>query len=65
MTTQSYTVYTERDLTPLLLGEIAKDIGTEWKMLSRHLGLSEPEIQAIDRAYMFDLHEAGFQALKR
>ena len=58
-------IYTEADLSDLLLGEIAKEIGKDWKMLSRHLGLPEYEIQSINQAYMFDLHEASFQALLR
>ncbi len=58
-------MYTDRDLTPLKLGEIAKDIGREWKMLARHLGVTEPDIQSINQANMYDLHEAALQALLR
>ena len=65
MTKQSAKIYTDQDLKPVLLGEIAKDIGREWKMLARHLGLSEPDIQAIHQANMFDLHEASLQSLLR
>ena len=52
-------------IPPVVLGEIAKEIGNDWKMLARRLGLTESDIQAIDKANMFDLHEASLQALMR
>lgn len=65
MSSGSLIIHTEKDLTPLLLGEISKEVGKDWKMLSRHLGLIETDIQAINQAYMFDLHEASLQSLLR
>ena len=65
MTKQSPKIYTDKDLDSVSLGKIAKDVGREWKMLARHLGLSEPDIQAIHQANMFDLHEASLQSLLR
>lgn len=45
--------------------EIGKEVGKDWKMLSRHLGVSEPDIQQINNQYVMDLHEASLQALLR
>lgn len=48
-----------------LLNSVARDIGRDWKMLSRHLGLDETSIQSIQQAHFSDLHEASYQALLR
>eukprot|EP00731_Ephydatia_muelleri_P003856 Em0002g32a len=46
-----------------LLNSVAREIGRDWKMLSRHLGLDETSIQSIQQAHFADLHEASYQAL--
>ncbi|KAL5506854.1 hypothetical protein EMCRGX_G008604 [Ephydatia muelleri] len=48
-----------------LLNSVAREIGRDWKMLSRHLGLDETSIQSIQQAHFADLHEASYQALLR
>lgn len=58
-------IRTEDDLNVLNLTEIGKEVGKDWKMLARHLGVPEPDIQQISHAYYNDLHEASFQALTR
>ena len=45
------------------LYNIAQDVGTDWKMLSRHLGLDETTIQSIRQSNSHDLREAAYQAL--
>ena len=45
------------------LKEIAKDIGTHWKMLARELNVVESDISAIMAKCPFDLHEQSYQAL--
>ena len=44
---------------------IATEVGRDWKMLARHLGLDEGIIQSIHQANFGDLHEASLQALLR
>lgn len=51
-------------LTDILLRDIAKDVGKDWKMLSRELEVPETEIQAILHSCPFDLHEQSYQSLK-
>ena len=53
------------DLTPLKLRPIAEEVGRDWKMLGRYLGLKETEIQAIDHANPRNLHEASFEVFTR
>lgn len=57
--------FTGEVLDDRLLNSVAKDVGRDWKMLSRHLGLDETSIQSINQANMGDLHEAAYQALLR
>ena len=42
---------------------ISREVGREWKMLARHLGLDETTIQGIHQANFGDLHEASLQSL--
>lgn len=44
---------------------IAEEVGRDWKMMGRFLGLSEPEIQQIDHANQRNLHEAAMEALNK
>lgn len=55
----------EVDLNPVTLRELAAEVGKDWKMLARHLGLPETDIQQIQHAHLFDLHEASYQAIVR
>ena len=55
----------EDDLNPVKLKAIAEEVGQDWKMLGRYLGLKEKDIQAIDHANSRDLHEAAYQILVR
>ena len=45
------------------LYDIAQDVGTDWMMLSRQLGLDETTIQSIKQSNSHDLREAAYQAL--
>ena len=45
------------------LYNIAQDLGRDWLMLSRHLGLDETTIQSIKQSTSHDLREAAYQAL--
>lgn len=47
------------------LKTISEQVGRDWKMLARHLGLDEPTVQSIHQANFGDLHEASLQALQR
>lgn len=47
------------------LRRIAADVGTDWKMLGRQLGLEEPVLTTIERQSHGDLVEASLQALLR
>ena len=38
-------------------------VGREWKMLSRHLGVDEVDIDGIQREHYGDLKEAALKAL--
>ena len=58
-------VFTGETLDDRLLNTVAKEIGRDWKMLSRQLGLDETSIQSIHQAHFGDLHEASYQALLR
>ncbi len=44
---------------------IAKDVGRDWKMLSRYLGLDDTTIQTINKQSDGDLAEAALDALLR
>ena len=55
----------EADLSPAKLKAIAEEVGQDWKMLGRYLGLKEIDIQSIDHANSRDLHEAAYQTLIR
>ena len=52
-----------QELDTLSLKKIASEVGREWKMLSRYLGLDETTIDSIHRANFGDLQEAALQAL--
>jgi len=45
------------------LMRIADDVGSDWKMLSRYLGLEEIAIKTINRQAEGDLREASLQSL--
>ena len=62
--TTSCSIWLRLVLTDILLRDIAKDVGKDWKMLSRELEVPETEIQAILHRYPFDLHEQSYQSLK-
>ena len=49
------------DVTFLRL--VAGEVGREWKMLARYLGLDEITIESIHQAHFGDLHEASLQSL--
>ena len=51
-------------LTDILLRDIAKDVGKDWKMLARELEVPESNIQAILHGNPFDLHEQSYQSLQ-
>ncbi|XP_003387950.1 PREDICTED: FAS-associated death domain protein-like [Amphimedon queenslandica] len=53
------------DLNTVVLTEIGKEVGKDWKMLARHLSVPEPDIEQINNQYFRDLHEASYQALVR
>lgn len=44
---------------------ISQEVGREWKMLARHLGLDEATVQGIHQANFGDLHEASLQSLQK
>lgn len=44
---------------------ISEEVGRDWKMLGRHLGLDEATLESIQQAYYSDLKEASYQALLR
>ncbi len=48
-----------------ILKVIATEVGRDWRMLARHLGLDETIIQGIHQANFGDIHEAALQALLR
>ena len=56
-------IHTEADLNAVMLRKLAAEVGKDWKMLARHLGLSEPDIEQIQHANMGDLHEASYKAI--
>ena len=67
-----YYLFLDGDLTPAKpvdsletshLYNIAQDLGRDWIMLSRHLGLDETTIQSIRQSNSHDLREAAYQAL--
>ena len=45
--------------------KISADVGRDWKMLSRYLGLDEVTIQTIQQQSQGDLKEAALQSLLR
>ena len=47
------------------LGRLAGEVGKEWKMVARYLGLDETTIDSISRAHQDSLHEAALQALRK
>lgn len=47
------------------LKAISEEVGRDWKMLGRHLGLDEITLEQIQQAYLSNLKEASFQVLKR
>lgn len=64
-------VYSDGDLTPdkpvdtledSHLYDIAQDVGADWMVLSRRLGIDETTIQSIRQTYSHDLREAAYQA---
>ena len=63
--TPDHKIRTMDDLTSLKLKPIAEEVGRDWKMLGRYLGLKETEIQAIDHANPRNLHEASLEVLIR
>jgi len=44
---------------------ISEEVGRDWKMLGRYLGLDEPTLESIQQAHHGDLKEASYQALLR
>lgn len=44
---------------------ISEEVGRDWKMLGRYLGLDEPTLESIQQAHYSDLKEASYQALLR
>lgn len=42
---------------------ISEEVGRDWRMLGRHLGLDEATLESIHQAHFSDLKEASFQAL--
>lgn len=44
---------------------ISEEVGRDWKMLGRHLGLDESTLDSIQQAYYSDLKEASYQTLLR
>ena len=49
-------------ITPLLF-YLTLQVGREWKMLSRHLNVSEIDIDSIGKEHHGDLREAALKAL--
>ena len=45
------------------LFDIAQDLGRDWLMLSRHLGLDETTVQSIRQSNPHDIREAAYQSL--
>ena len=58
-------IRTETDLNSVTLRNLAAEVGKDWRMLARHLGLSEPDIDQIHHANQSDLHEASYKAIVR
>ena len=44
---------------------ISEEVGREWRMLGRHLGLDEATLEAIHQANLYNLKEAAYQTLLR
>ena len=44
---------------------ISEEVGRDWRMLGRHLGLDEATLDSIHQAYFSDLKEASLQTLLR
>ncbi len=44
---------------------ISEEVGRDWKMLGRYLGLDEATLDSIHQAHYSDLKEASYQALLR
>lgn len=44
---------------------ISEEVGRDWRMLGRHLGLDEPTLESIHQANFADLKEASYQMLSR
>lgn len=44
---------------------ISEEVGRDWKMLGRHLGLDEATLESIQQAYFTDLKEAAYQMLHK
>ncbi len=44
---------------------ISEEVGRDWKMLGRYLGLDEATLESIQQAHYSDLKEASYQALLR
>ena len=42
---------------------ISEEVGRDWRMLGRHLGLDEATLESIHQAHFTDLKEASYQAL--
>ena len=47
------------------LGKLAAEVGRDWKMVARYLGLDETTIDSISRAHQDSLHEAALQSLRK
>ena len=47
------------------LKAISEEVGRNWKMLGRYLGLDEATLDSIHQAHFSDLKEASYQALLR
>lgn len=45
------------------LKQISEEVGRDWRMLGRHLGLDEATLESINQAHFSDLKEASYQAL--
>lgn len=44
---------------------ISEEVGVDWRMLGRHLGLDEATLESIHQAHFSDLKEAAYQTLLR
>lgn len=42
---------------------ISEEVGRDWRMLGRHLGLDEATLESINQAHFSDLKEAAYQTL--